>query len=36
MVERSMTRFGEEVMPRIRRLLVRDAAAAPALHAVSA
>jgi alkanesulfonate monooxygenase SsuD/methylene tetrahydromethanopterin reductase-like flavin-dependent oxidoreductase (luciferase family) len=36
MVERSMTRFGEEVIPRIRRLLVRDAVAAPALHAVSA
>jgi alkanesulfonate monooxygenase SsuD/methylene tetrahydromethanopterin reductase-like flavin-dependent oxidoreductase (luciferase family) len=32
MVERSMTTFGEEVVPRIRRLLDRDAAAAPALH----
>jgi hypothetical protein len=26
MVERSMTAFGEEVMPRIRRVLDRDAA----------
>jgi len=37
MVERSMTAFGEEVVPRIRHLLDRDAAAnrtaaAPALH----
>jgi alkanesulfonate monooxygenase SsuD/methylene tetrahydromethanopterin reductase-like flavin-dependent oxidoreductase (luciferase family) len=33
MVERSMTLFGEEVMPRISHLLGRDAAAAaPALH----
>jgi alkanesulfonate monooxygenase SsuD/methylene tetrahydromethanopterin reductase-like flavin-dependent oxidoreductase (luciferase family) len=37
MVERSMTLFGKEVMPKIRRLLDRDAAAnrataAPALH----
>ena len=36
MIERSMTRFGDEVMPRIRRLLDRDTAAAPALRAVSA
>ncbi len=27
MVERSMTRFGEEVLPRLRRALLRDAAA---------
>ena len=27
MLERSMIRFGEEVVPRIRRLLDRDAAA---------
>jgi hypothetical protein len=38
MVERAMTRFGEEVMPRIRHVLDRDAAAhravaAAALHA---
>ena len=37
MVERSMTAFGEEVVPRIRRILDRDGAAdraagAPALH----
>ena len=37
MVERSMTTFGEEVVPRIRHVLDRDAAAyrtvaAPALH----
>ena len=37
MVERSMTAFGEEVVPRIRHLLDRDSAAertvaAPALH----
>jgi hypothetical protein len=31
MVERSMTAFGEEVVPRIHHLLNRDAAA-PALH----
>jgi hypothetical protein len=31
MVERSMTAFGEAVVPRIRHLLDRDAAA-PALH----
>jgi hypothetical protein len=37
MVERSMTTFGEKVVPRIRHVLDRDAAAnrtvaAPALH----
>ncbi|HEV2334256.1 MAG TPA: LLM class flavin-dependent oxidoreductase [Stellaceae bacterium] len=35
-VERSMRRFGDEVMPKIRHLLDRDAAAAPVLRAVQA